>query len=118
MKAFDLGRAKAGDAVVTASGMQARIICFDRDGALSIIALVRLNENDCEVVFHYDLDGKNGDDPLHMAPVIKQAWVNVFMAEAVFMGQTYTTKEEAEQRMVKEENKYYIKTILLHEWED
>ena len=58
MKAFDLDAAKRGAAVCTKSGMEVRIICFDRiDSIYPIVGLCRSND-ESEFVGSYTTDGR------------------------------------------------------------
>ena len=58
MKNFDLEAAKRGAAVCTRSGMEARIICFDRiDSLYPIVGLCRNNDGS-EFVGSYTTDGR------------------------------------------------------------
>lgn len=94
---FNLEEAKAGKPVCTRDGRKARIICFDRDWDMHIVALVAdpLGES----VHYYLSNGKvdfdkQNDEDLMMLPEKKEGWVNVYPADCV--GQKrYPTKEEA-----------------------
>lgn len=123
MKPFNLERAKVGDKVVNQDGRPARIICFDKmNSYYPIMALVKFEDEsgDYEVDCSYDLDGLNNGTSLHMAPVKKQAWVNLFWCgEEVTTGSSYPTEDEARNAYGKSsDSEYYIDTVLLHEWEE
>lgn len=57
MKNFDLEAAKRGAAVCTRSGMEARIVCFDRVDLEYPILGLRKNKVGVEYIFSYTLDG-------------------------------------------------------------
>ena len=57
MKNFDLEAAKRGAAVCTRSGMEARIVCFDRVDLEYPILGLRKNKAGVEYIFSYTLDG-------------------------------------------------------------
>lgn len=118
MKPFDLEKAKAGAKVVNQDGQDTRIICFDRSGNYPITALIK----DCpgtviEEIYSLDIHGKHNDGTsLHMAPVIKQAWVNVYYHMRTIVGDVWPSEREAEQHI---ENRItHVKTMLINEWEE
>ena len=96
MKPFDLEAAKNGAPVVTASGLPARIICFDRVlNAYPIIALVM--QGDTEVFVTTTLAGISASGSsydLILASVKKTGWVNIYPNAEAFI---YPTKEEADR---------------------
>jgi len=101
LKPFDLEAAKAGKPVCTRDGRKARIICFDRDWDMHIVALVAdpLGES----VHYYLSNGKVDfdrqlDDDLMMLPEKKEGWVNVYYNKIdgiTFSKHPHTSKEEA-----------------------
>jgi len=101
LKPFDLEKAKAGKPVCTRDGRKARIICFDRDWDMHIVALVAdpLGES----VHYYLSNGKVDfdrqlDDDLMMLPEKKEGWVNVYYNKIdgiTFSKHPHTSKEEA-----------------------
>ena len=81
LKPFDLEAAKAGKPVCTRDGRKARIICFDRDWDMRIVALV--TDPLGESVHYYLSNGKvdfdkQNDEDLMMLPEKKEGWVNVY----------------------------------------
>lgn len=111
LKPFDLEAAKAGKPVYTRDGRKARIICFDRDWDMHIVALVAdpLGES----VHYYLSNGKVDfdrqlDDDLMMLPEKKEGWVNVYKDSV------YDTKDKA---LIGRSGNGYIDTIKV-EWEE
>ena len=112
LKPFDLEAAKSGKPVCTRDGRKARVICFDRDWDMHIVALVAdpLGES----VHYYlsngkvDFDKQNGED-LMMLPEKKEGWVNVYKERV------YSTKEEAIK--AKYGGATYVDTVKI-EWEE
>lgn len=95
LKPFDLEAAKAGKPVCTRDGRKARIICFDRDWDMHIVALVAdpLGES----VHYYLSDGKvdfdkQNDDDLMMLPEKRIGWINVKNDASLFK-----SREESER---------------------
>ena len=112
LKEFNLGAAKAGKPVCTRDGRKARIICFDRNWDMSIVALVSgpLGES----VHCYLSNGKvnfynQSDEDLMMLPEKKEGWVNVYKDSV------YDTKNEA--LIGRSESRGYIDTIKVS-WEE
>ena len=78
LKPFDIQKAKAGKPVCTRDGRKARIICFDRDCDMHIVALVSGPLG--ELVHYYLSNGKvdsdkQNDEDLMMLPENKEGWV-------------------------------------------
>ena len=112
LKPFDLGKAKSGKQVCTRDGRKARIICFDRDWDMHIVALV--SDPLGESVHYYLSNGKvdfdkQNDEDLMMLPEKKEGWINVYKERC------YETKEEAIRHIAP--GTHYIDTIRV-EWED
>ena len=112
LKRFDLEAAKAGKPVCTRDGRKARIICFDRNWDMNIVALV--SDPFGESVHYYLSNGKvdfdkQNDEDLMMLPEKKEGWVNLYKSSV------HSTKKEA----MKYRNKCndYIDTIKI-EWEE
>lgn len=101
LKPFDLEAAKAGKPVCTRDGRKARIICFDRDWDMHIVALVAdpLGES----VHYYLSNGKvdfdkQNDDDLMILPEKKEGWVNLtgsLSHNPHILDVVWDTKEEA-----------------------
>ena len=113
LKPFALEAAKAGKPVYTRDGHKARIICFDKNNLLPIVALVT-GEDGLETVFQYYSNGQTHEyvehpEDLMMLIEKKEGWVNLYKSSA------YSTKEEA----MKYRNKHndYIDTIKIS-WEE
>ena len=112
LRPFDLEAAKAGKPVCTRDGRKARIICFDRDWDMHIVALV--SDPLGESVHYYLSNGKvdfykQNDEDLMMLPEKKEGWVNVYK------DLVYDTKEEA--LAGRSESRIYIDTIKIS-WEE
>lgn len=79
MKEFDLEKAKAGHPVCTRDGHKVRILCFDKKGYHSIVALIE--DSGIEVTICYDNRGRYNDDrqesshDLFMKSVKREAWI-------------------------------------------
>ena len=100
LKPFDLEAAKAGKTVCTRDGRKARIICFDRDWDMHIVALV--SDPLGESVHYYLSNGKvdfdkQNDDDLMMLPEKKEGWININKDAGLFK-----SKEEAERDCTKD----------------
>ena len=109
LKPFDLEAAKAGKPVCTRDGRKARIICFDRDWDMRIVALV--SDPLGESVHYYLSNGKvdfdkQNDEDLMMLPERKEGWVNVYKYLV------YDTKDEA--LIGRSESRGYIDTIKIN----
>ena len=129
LKPFDLEAAKAGKPVCTRDGRKARIICFDRDWDMHIVALV--SDTLGESVHYYLSNGKvdfdkQNDEDLMMLPEKKEGWINIYNADTTFYyadGRVFETKDEAVQEAKEEvekeqrEKNEYIDTIRV-EWEE
>ena len=100
LKPFDLEAAKAGKTVCTRDGRKARIICFDRDWDMHIVALV--SDPLGESVHYYLSNGKvdfdkQNDEDLMMLPEKKEGWININKDAGLFK-----SKEEAERDCAKD----------------
>ena len=100
LKPFDIQKAREGKPVCTRDGRKARIICFDRDWDMSIVALV--SDPLGESVHYYLSNGKidfykQNDEDLMMLPEKKEGWVNVYKGidGITFSKHPYTSKDEA-----------------------
>ena len=100
LKEFDLEAAKAGKPVCTRDGRKARIICFDRDWDMHIVALV--SDPLGESVHYYLSNGKvdfdkQNDEDLMMLTEKKEGWININKDACLFK-----SKEEAERYCTKD----------------
>ena len=101
LKPFDIQKAREGKPVCTRDGRKARIICFDRDWDMHIVALV--TDPLGESVHFYLSNGKvdfdkQNDEDLMMLPEKKEGWVNVYYNRTdgiTFSKHPYPSKEEA-----------------------
>lgn len=80
LKPFDIQKAREGKPVCTRDGRKARIICFDRDWDMHIVALV--TDPLGESVHYYLSNGKvdfdkQNDEDLMMLPEKKEGWINL-----------------------------------------
>lgn len=83
MKPFNLEQVKAGAAVVTRDGTPVRIICTDMKGEYPLVGLRMNGEGIESVCLHtktgaYYSDGEPDPDDLFIAPVKKEAWLNIY----------------------------------------
>lgn len=126
MKEFDLEKAKAGHPVCTRDGHEARILCFDREGYHSIVALVKDDDN--ESIYSYDDMGRYSNDgrecmcDLFMKSVKQERWINLYKDkdERLFPGlNLFESEKEAKDRMESGEksSRLYYKTVKI-EWEE
>ena len=116
LKPFSLELAKAGKPVCTRDGRKARIICFDRDWDMHIVALV--SDILGESVHYYLSNGKvdfdkQDDEDLMMLPEKKEGWVNVYEG-GLLDTKSYPTKTEAFDKACPEG---YVDTIKIN-WEE
>ena len=112
LKPFDIQKAREGKPVCTRDGRKARIICFDRDWDMHIVALV--SDPLGESVHYYLSNGKvdfdkQNDEDLMMYPEKKEGWMNVYKDSV------YDTKDEA--LIGRSEIRDYIDTIKIS-WEE
>ena len=129
LKPFDLEAAKAGKPVCTRDGRKARIICFDRKGDTSIVALI-MGDNDREEIHSYYKDGKSVRNQeyhydLMMLPEKKDGWLNVYKRENEYISENecnvstgiavYKSEGEAKRNINK--NEIYVNTIKIT-WEE
>lgn len=123
MRAFDLNAALAGGKVVT------------RDG-VTVYGLHRFEgDNDTYCIYGvlygsittWDVDGRfigDHEEHLHdlfMAPITREAYINVYMDDLgrVFTGPAHPSMDEAlAAKWVNIPSFNYIKTILIHQWEE
>ena len=115
LKPFDLEAAKAGKPVCTRDGRKARIICFDRDWDMQIVALV--SDPFGELVKYYWSNGKvdydeQNDDDLIMLSEKKEGWVNIYA-----LNTCYSSKEEAEANIDRDYEHEYVRTVKIS-WEE
>ena len=125
MKQFDLKEYLANPSrkVVTRDGSPVRILCTDRKGDYSIIALVENCDSTEESLYTYTKDGYCGyassdKDNLFFAPEKHEGWINVYRnsdSGRTYAGSVYDSQEDAEKRKVIDEN--YVTTIKI-EWEE
>ena len=112
LKPFDIQKAREGKPVCTRDGRKVRIICFDRDWDMHIVALV--SDPLGESVHYYLSNGKvdfdkQNDEDLMMLPEKKERWINVYKERC------YESKEEAIRHIAP--GTHYIDTIRV-EWEE
>ena len=102
---FDLEAAKQGKPVCTRDGRKARIICFDRDWDMHIVALVTdpLGES---------VDKQNDED-LMMLPEKKEGWVNLYR----YSTPIYETEEKAISCVGSEKRNEYIDSVKVQWYE-
>lgn len=109
--------------VVTRMGRKVRIICTDREDSIySIIALIKDDKRESEILVPYTKDGIPSEYneayyTLFFAPEKKSAWINLYKMNSIISPgpRAYDTKEEAESAAG--DKSYYISTIKI-EWEE
>lgn len=105
LKPFSLEAAKAGKPVCTRDGRKARIICFDRKGIYSIVALI---DGEQENIQSYTNNGRlrctdlESELDLMMLPEKHEGWINViknqdnyYYCKGVFDTEEYARNNEA-----------------------
>ena len=105
LKPFNLEAAKAGKPVCTRDGSKARIICFDKKGAIyPIVTLVE--ECGEEHEYFYDTKGKSTVHPkmdLMMLSEKHEGWINIYKTDndkfAAVTGSAYLYKTEREAKI-------------------
>ena len=120
LREFDLEAAKAGKPVCTRDGRKARIICFDRDWGMHIVALVA--DPVGETVYYYLSNGKVGfdkqsDDDLMMLPEKYEGWINLYKDKdinTIFTknDSVYSSRETAIEAAKNFKN-HYVTTIKI-----
>ena len=125
MEQFSLEKylANPSKKVVTRAGNSVRILCTDRRGDYSIIALVEICDSTEESLYTYTKDGYCGyassdNDNLFFAPEPHEGWINIYRSEYddYYKGKViYSSKEDAIKRGEKTPD--YITTTKI-EWED
>ena len=109
--------------IVTREGKAVRIICTDREDPIyTIVALVKDNNRELEILVTYTKDGIPAEYneayyTLFFAPEKKSAWINLYKMNSIISPgpRVYDTKEEAESAAG--DKSYYISTIKI-EWEE
>ena len=120
LKPFNLEEAKQGKPVCTRDGRKARIICFDRDWDMHIVALV--SDPLGESVHYYLSNGKvdfykQNDEDLMMLPEKKEGWVNVYKKEQNRYVKGIFPSREIALNSISEKSREYIATIKIT-WEE
>lgn len=122
LKPFDIQKAREGKPVYTRDGRKARIICFDKQEGLPIVALIETNKDGkiSEEIALFYISGRaisvdiDSEYDLMMLPEKKERWVNVYKASVGHkVGGLYSSKEEAE----KQKEVDCVATIKI-EWEE
>ena len=120
LKPFDIQKAREGKPVCTRDGRKARIICFDRDWDMHIVALV--SDPLGESVHYYLSNGKvdfykQNDEDLMMLPEKKEGWVNVYKKEQNRYVKGIFPSREIALNSISEKSREYIATIKIT-WEE
>ena len=105
LKPFSLEAAKAGKPVCTRDGRKARIICFDRKGIYSIVALI---DGEQENIQSYTNNGRlrctdlESELDLMMLPKKHEGWINIvknaddyYYCKGVFDSEEHARNNEA-----------------------
>ena len=126
LKPFDIEAAKQSKPVCTRDGRKARIICFDKQEGLPIVALVETKKNGriSEEIALFYINGRaisadiDSEHDLMMLPEKKEGWVNMYkMKESTFGYITayFDTEEKAKED--KEQLTGYVATVKIN-WEE
>ena len=112
LKPFDIQKAREGKTVCTRDGRKARIICFDRDWDMHIVALV--TDPLGESVHYYLSNGrvdfdKQNDEDLMMLPEKKEGWAIIRRSDI------YETEEQAKKVILDSRIGVMIRKV---EWEE
>ena len=123
MKPFDLERAKTGSPVIQRCGRPARIVDFALQNEDYPLAVIYADEDGDEHVTEFSVEGKyygdQSDDyrDLMMAPVKKEAWVNINRSRinpiGAGAGGVYKSREEADRNAARDRL-----ACIRVEWED
>ena len=126
MKQFSLEKYLANPSrkVVTRAGHSVRILCTDRKGDYSIIALVENCDSTEESLYTYTKDGYCGyassdNDNLFFAPEKHEGWINIYKSkyDGYELSQVYQRKEDAETEKYINDSDIYVATVKI-EWEE
>ena len=110
--------------IVTRDGKAVRIICTEREDPIdTIVALVKDNDRELEIVVTYTKDGIPAEYTevyytLFFVPEKKEGWLNIYRSESGFYlrGNPYESKEEADE-VAKANYKTFCTTVTI-EWEE
>lgn len=110
--------------IVTREGKAVRIICTDREDPIyTIVALVKDNNRELEILVTYTKDGIPAEYneayyTLFFVPEKKEGWLNIYRNERGFYlrGNLYKSKEEADE-VAKANYKTFCTTVKI-EWEE
>ena len=110
--------------VVTRMGRKVRIICTDmEDPIYTIVALVKDNDRELEILVTYTKDGIPAEYneayyTLFFMPEKKEGWLNIYRSERGFYlrGNPYKSKEEADE-VARANYKNFCTTVKI-EWEE
>ena len=124
LKEFDLEAAKAGKPVCTRDGRKARIICFNRKGIYSIVALI---DGEQENIQSYTNNGRlrctdlESELDLMMLPEKRSGWVNVYRdcdgANITKDDNIYSSREAAIASAQFIDGNHYVATTKIN-WEE
>ena len=108
--------------VVTKDGRDARIVCTDKKGANSIVALVIKYDGVTEETFTYTKNGEfikgiTTKYDLFFAPEKHEGWVNLYRGalDVTYAGCVYTSEKEAKEHI--DDTQRYVTTVKI-EWEE
>ena len=124
MKAFNLKEylKNPSKKIVTRDGKAVRIICTEREDPIdTIVALVKDNDRELEILVTYTKDGipaEYNEETLFFVPEKKEGWLNIYRSESGFYlrGNPYESKEEADE-VAKANYKTFCATVKI-EWEE
>ena len=122
MKTFDYDKLRLGALVKTEADYPVKIFAVNLRGTeYPIVGIIQFPTGD--KVTSWNRQGFNIDihaDDLVMINITKQAWVNIYFDQGhAWAGEegTFTTEELA-KRSIDDDNEFYVKSMMIHEWEE
>ena len=121
LKPFDIQKAREGKPVCTRDGRKARIICFDKQEGLPIVALVEKNKNGrvMEEIALFYINGRaistdiDSNYDLMMLPEKKEGWINIYK-NGILSKKIHDAPKNAYDNRDPED---YVTTVKI-EWEE
>ena len=108
--------------IVTRDGRNARIVCTDKKGFNSILALVTRHDSITEDIYLYKKNGEisegiSTNSDLFFAQEKHEGWVNLYRGalDVTYAGCVYTIEKETREHI--DDPQRYVATIKI-EWEE
>ena len=108
--------------IVTRDGRNARIMCTDKKGFNSILALVTRHDSITEDIYLYTKNGEisegiSTNSDLFFAQEKHEGWVNLYRGalDVTYAGCVYTIEKEAREHI--DDPQRYVATVKI-EWEE